>query len=325
MEMALKSLVCEFTKEPSKELLARENTLALLAFDGWASDVQDPRFLNTGLVQAEGSDLQEVWTSSLPVNSGIEGRINWSRNEELLYCSMRVPEDVNSDLAELSELAYTELLTFILAQGYGHIVRAWNYLADINLGDGDDERYVQFCQGRHQAFSGLGISSGYPAACALGHHGGDLVIYLLCAREPCVHCENPQQLSAYLYPRQYGPKSPSFARAAYKNWHSSQQVHISGTASIRGHQTLHEGDLQGQLEVTCANIDNLLTHVAQTVSLPTTPRMNLLKAYVRAADDVAAVGEVVQQHFNDAEHVLYLLADICRRELAVEIDGLCEV
>src|SRR6185312_12015184 len=53
------------------------------------------------------------------------------------------------------------------------------------------------------------------AATAIGHHGpeGLLQVYALCAAQPGQALENPRQVSAWKYPRRYGPTAPSFARA----------------------------------------------------------------------------------------------------------------
>jgi len=53
-------------------------------------------------------------------------------------------------------------------------------------------------------------------------------------------------------------------------------------------------------------------------------KMSMLKVYVRFGRDLETVKAAVQQHFPDVP-ALYLLADICRQELLVEIDGICEL
>src|SRR3546814_12468443 len=54
-----------------------------------------------------------------------------------------------------------------------------------------------------------------PAATAIGRCDDARVVqvYWLAARTPGMPVENPRQVSAYRYPRQYGPQQPSFARA----------------------------------------------------------------------------------------------------------------
>jgi hypothetical protein len=54
-----------------------------------------------------------------------------------------------------------------------------------------------------------------PAATCIGRFDGvrRLQVYWLAAREAGLPLENPRQVSAFRYPRQYGPQSPSFSRA----------------------------------------------------------------------------------------------------------------
>src|SRR3546814_7354125 len=75
----------------------------------------------------------------------------------------------------------------------------------------------------------------------------DLVqVYWLAARTPGTPVENPRQVSAYRYPRQYGPQQPSFARAMLPPPGSAMPLLLSGTASVVGHATAHVGELLAQ-------------------------------------------------------------------------------
>ena len=103
-----------------------------------------------------------------------------------------------------------------------------------------------------------------PAATGIGSHSDKIYGYLVATKNiDYENLENSIQMSAYRYPPQYGPKSPSFARATIKKnlkKDGSVQVFISGTASIRGHQTLHEGDIEKQVNTTMENIEHLISH-----------------------------------------------------------------
>ena len=80
-------------------------------------------------------------------------------------------------------------------------------------------------------------------------------MYCLSARQPGSPLENPRQVSAWRYPRQYGPQAPSFARGMLAAPGSSLPLLLSGTASVVGHATLHGEDTLRQLEETFANLD----------------------------------------------------------------------
>ena len=79
------------------------------------------------------------------------------------------------------------------------------------------------------------------------------------------------------------------------------------------------------MDTTLANIDQLLEHVARQEHLATTPAVGILKVYLRRAGDLDAAKAAIISHFGEAVPAVYLQADICRQELLVEIDGLCEL
>lgn len=327
-------LGCEYTTDSAEQLLASAYVLAVIDFDCGGADkpdiskarVLDPRFIDTGLtiIPLGECDIREVWYSSTPVTSGTENDVRWVANGSALLVSVTVDESQSKDLHEATYQAYKQLLGVMSRRGCSHIIRAWNYLAEINVGGGDSERYKCFCSGRHEAFIDFGYGlSQFPAACALGHQGGSMVIYLLAATEPALHFENPQQVSAYKYPREYGARSPSFARAALKSWERSNHIYISGTASIIGHRSLHPGDVARQLQVTFDNIAQLLKHIQAGAGPGEQLQMSMLKIYVRNAKNLELIRLAVEQEYGADTPAVFVLADICRRELEVEIDGIC--
>jgi len=147
---------------------------------------------------------------------------------------------------------------------------------------------------------------------------------LLASKNAALHIENPRQKSAYEYPRQYGPASPSFARASLASWGIGTQLYVSGTASIVGHESYYPNDLELQLQTTFDNIDLLLQNSADSAGFVGTPSMTLLKVYVRYPSDYPLVSRMVGERFPGVP-AIYVEAEVCRRELLVEIDGLCDI
>ena len=141
---------------------------------------------------------------------------------------------------------------------------------------------------------------------------------------PGTPLENPRQVSAYRYPRDYGPQPPSFARAMLPPTADRTPLLLSGTASVVGHATLHAGALMAQLEETLANFDALLG--AARERQPALPARfgagTRLKVYVRDRGDMDAVAQALQARFGGRVPHFLLHAAICRRDLAVEIDGI---
>ncbi len=164
---------------------------------------------------------------------------------------------------------------------------------------------------------------GYPAATAVGRQGGPrtLQVCWFAGREPGTAIENPRQVSAYHYPRNYGPAAPSFSRAKVI---PGPLLLVSGTSSIVGHASLHEGDIEAQLHETLVNLDTMLHRAHASGHLPsqTLGADSLVKAYIRRHGDAAEVERGLRDHCGPDVPTLIVAADICRSELLVEIEVL---
>lgn len=229
-----------------------------------------------------------------------------------------------SDMTALSQSVYARLLQDAQKFGYPHMVRVWNYFGDINGEQHGLERYRHFCLGRFEALSAQNISDeDYPSACALGHQGGEFLVYALVSKTAPQHFENPRQAAAYHYPSEYGPRSPSFARASVLAQGDSATLFLSGTASVVGHETLHADNVDGQIATTLENIRILIDHIAQQTQqdYPGAWQAQVLKVYVRHQDDVGYIQQKIRAAYPDVPTV-YVHADICRKDLLLEIDGL---
>jgi enamine deaminase RidA (YjgF/YER057c/UK114 family) len=258
----------------------------------------------------------------------------WAASGDLLFGSVALREEElaraagpspRTPLEIATDLAYRDMYATLAAAGNPQLIRVWNYLPDINLETHGLERYRQFNTARHEASlaSGRAVAGSVPAASALGAAAGSpLTLYFLASRRAPAFIENPRQVSAYRYPAQYGPRSPAFSRATVLGEGSEATLFISGTASIVGHRTLHAGDPGAQTRETLANIEALLEEAARRS--PMAPlRLETLayKVYVRDPKDLPLVRAELASALGSAAAVLYLKADICRRDLAVEIEA----
>ena len=307
-------------------LLADPQVLAIFGFqagDGTAAS-DDPRYLQVGL-QPDGEAQLEVWRSDKPVSSGRDANgVAWASDGALMFGALQVDEHQHGGIIGASEHAYARMLEALPAHAYPHLLRIWNYLDAITDGEDDSERYREFCVGRARGIGAIDTST-LPAATAIGRVDGVRVlqVYWLAAREAGTPLENPRQVSAYRYPRQYGPQAPSFARAMLPPSGSAMPLLLSGTAAVVGHVSRHAGELQAQIEETFANFDALLG-AARAVRPPLPPGFGpgtRLKVYVRDEADLPLVAAALEARFGDRVPRILLHAAICRRELAVEIDG----
>jgi len=264
----------------------------------------------------------EVWTSAQPVVREETAELVAARNEDNLFGCLQMKLDCGLESA--SYLAYSRIFDYIDRRGYGHLLRVWNYFPRINADADGLERYVRFNVGRYDAFAAKGrvIGTAAPAACALGSSGTDLIVYFLAAKQAGQRVENPRQTSAFHYPAQYGPRSPTFARAMLMQTAGKPLLFVSGTASIVGHETLHLGNAPAQARETVANLLAVIAQ-AQLAGLDS-PRSNAnlrLKIYLRRPDDLAMVRNCLKQTFGPASNALYLQADICRANLLLEVEA----
>ena len=280
-------------------------------------------YINMPLVT--GGTAIEVWTSDKPVIRDDDDDITASRSEDFLFGCLTVEEDGTIDA--LSYAAYCRIFDFLESRGYRHLLRIWNYFSRINEDADGLERYRGFSMGRHDAFAAKSPDTqteNAPAACALGSQDGPIVIYFLAAKNPGQPIENPRQTSAYHYPAQYGPRSPTFSRAMVARGAKESLLFISGTASIVGHASVHIGNVSAQTRETITNLRTLIDQ-ASFINGAFAGNGNrlMLKAYLRQPEYLPIVQEQLRMTFGPTMEAIYLQADICRSDLLLEVEGLC--
>jgi hypothetical protein len=238
--------------------------------------------------------------------------------DDCLSVGCAIVRDALEDMNAAAHAAYTAIFQATLGR---HLARAWNWVPAINENPANGEEiYRLFCLGRAQAFAaefGEDCEGRMPAGTAVGLAGRDLVVHFLATCAPVRNLENPRQTPAYRYPRAYGPRPPSFARATHVptlDTGAPGWLCISGTAAILGSDSLCPGDLEGQLRVT---LDNLARMGARWGD---TDAHRFVRIYVRHARDLARVREQVRRLLTPEDRLVCLCADICRKELLVEIE-----
>lgn len=300
-------------------------------------------------------NLCEVWRVSgnqriqLSNGDATQGRVHYRYCEELLFGSITIDEQALDELSAAPPLlqqrgvarpvaesdssallratatAYREIFEVLSETEHRHLIRIWNYLPDINREADGDERYRHFNSARQTAFrnSGRATAGSVPAASAVGSPAGSPIsIYFLASRHPPLMIENPRQTSAYHYPPKFGVHSPVFSRACVLSEAAGTNLFVSGTASIVGHETIHQGDVVAQTRETIANINALLDEANRTVG---SARYSLdalkFKVYVRQPGDLAAIETALSAALHRSTPIVYLQADVCREDLLVEIEA----
>jgi enamine deaminase RidA (YjgF/YER057c/UK114 family) len=149
-----------------------------------------------------------------------------------------------------------------------------------------------------------------------------LTIGFLAGRRAPVRIENPRQVSAYDYPRQYGPCSPVFSRASLVRHGRAETLFVSGTSSIVGHVTMHPSDVSAQTAETIANIRAVIEEANRLVNAERFDLRRLdYKVYVRNPEDLDVISRELARCIGGTPKAIYLQADICRQELLLEIEA----
>lgn len=299
--------------------------LARFDFTPDAGEHGDPRVTRIPVPPLGGSETSEVWRSRLAVRVGREGAIGYAENGEVLFAHMRFADENAAMLSDLVCDAYRRIFSHAATRGYPHVLRMWNIIPNLTHGEGDHERYKQFCVGRSRAFDAiLGPETRLPAASCLGSVGREIVLYFLAGRCPGVPIENSRQVPPDLYPRLYGPRSPAFARAVLQPLDEDVLLHVSGTASIVGHESRHLHDPDRQLEETVRNIRAVVERAAAAVAVspPRFDQPSSMRVYLRDEQHLEPVRSGLVRLIGPNLPALFLRADICRRSLLLEIEGL---
>jgi chorismate lyase/3-hydroxybenzoate synthase len=280
-----------------------------------------------------------AWVSELAATS------SWT------HLTTSIPEAALTPPASLERAvagAYLRLAAQLTDAGR-FAVRFWNFIPGIHtdMGDGRD-RYMVFNAGRFAAFeSWLGPAVGFgralPTASAVGVASGPVAVHCLAATSPGTPLENPRQIPAYTYSRRYGPLPPCFARATLMTpptvapgvsmpvthaLRGDAELLVGGTASIVGEDSAHEGDAEQQAVETLEHLSTLVRQARNSLGRRTqVERAPLdafteLRVYIVRNEDADMVRDLIGRACPRARRIEFAQADLCRRELLVEIEGL---
>ncbi|HEU5078275.1 MAG TPA: hypothetical protein VFT72_03645 [Opitutaceae bacterium] len=206
-----------------------------------------------------------------------------------------------------------------------HLYRMWNYVSRINAVTAELEHYRAFCRGRSISFEtalGTEYKRALPAASAVGSDDDRVAVVFVAGSALPKHVENPEQVPAYDYPEEHGPRSPSFSRATIATADGQSYVFVSGTAAIKGHATI-PGDLAGQVATTRDNLRLISQATGIGDNLGAKDRWTRhFKVYLRNAADLLPARALLEGTLlQPADRVTWLRSDICRAALNIEIEA----
>ena len=232
--------------------------------------------------------------------------------------------DIDADILTQSKKVFGTLGDILKFEGFpiDSIVRQWNYIERITDFDSDgNQHYQMFNNARSDFYSSVEWARGYPAATGIGTFGGGVLIDFDAVMPvnnilKVVPIDNKLQVAAHAYSEKVlekassGLSTPKFERAKCLEYKSNKLIYISGTAAIRGEESLSEHNILSHLNVTLENIRQLTGD----------SELKLLRVYLKAPSFYDKVNEAMS--VMPDLMVSYLLANVCRDELLIEIEGI---
>lgn len=241
---------------------------------------------------------------------------------KFLYCG-GLHSSLNDDIYTQSIDVFNTLSFIMQKEGFpiDSITRQWNYIGSITSFDIDGNQYYQmFNNARSDFYKSSLWTNGYPAATGIGTCGNSVIVDVDAAvvESPLFQIkpiDNKLQIAAHSYSdkvlekAENGLTTPKFERAKKLSLNNECLVYVSGTAAIRGESSVVT-DVVEQLYVTMENIRQLIND----------SKIRLLRVYLKNEDDYNVIQEIMSKYTEIQQS--YLLADVCRDELIIEIEGI---
>ena len=232
--------------------------------------------------------------------------------------------DLSSDIYTQSKEVFRKMKELLEKESFpiDSIVRQWNYIERITALENNGQHYQMFNNARSEFYSSARWKNGYPAATGIGSAcGGVLVdfdaVQFLQSVCYCTPIDNKLQVAAHAYSEQVllaadnRRTTPKFERAKSMTFGNRRMVYISGTAAIRGEESLEGVGVERQLEITLENIAQLTGEA----------KIRMLRVYLKNVEDYAAVKRCLSAYEAQIP-ISYLRTDVCRDELLIEIEGI---
>jgi len=251
---------------------------------------------------------------------------------------------VLNDMAGQSNVAFSQLQNILTEEEmeFSDIIRQWNYIEQITTtvshNDGNSQHYQIFNDVRSKYYRQASFNNGFPAATGIGMDFGGVIIDIIAAKLDkgwsVVALKSPVQLDAYSYTsevlaenhvmKDFSRTTPKFERAKILITPEKKWIFISGTAAIVGQSSIQQPSAEHQTEMTIQNILRLISSeslLKHGVSPGEKSIVTYFRVYVKFSEDIQKVRETCLRYFPNVP-MSFVVADICRPELLVEIEGL---
>ena len=202
------------------------------------------------------------------------------------------------------------------------IIRQWNYVERITDFSGADQNYQILNNVRSAFYAKAEWANGYPAATGIGANLGGILVDVDAAVFKKSDCfakaiDNPLQVAAHAYSDSVLEEAtklkttPKFERAKAMHFGSHTFIYISGTAAIRGEESLQGVGIAEQLRITMENIAVLIKDCP----------LRMLRVYLKEEEFYVEAKRLMDAYKLDIP-IIYMWTDVCRDELLIEIEGM---
>ncbi|MBR6655154.1 MAG: hypothetical protein IKL20_00935 [Alistipes sp.] len=264
------------------------------------------------------------------------GVIN-SDADEMLFVEGIPSSNFAASVKVQGEEVFAKLANLLSTYGFevDDIVRQWNYIGNIVACREGKQNYQEFNDARSHYYAKGSWKNGYPAATGIGSNDGIVVGGIAFkakgATKGIFPIDNPLQVAAHVYSKQVliddgenaVKSTPKFERAKLIETKDGPYCFVSGTAAIRGEASVDANSAKMQTIRTIENIEHLVSkeNLVRFGCNPYDLQYTFLHVFVKNAGDYDEVRAVVEERCPNVK-ALYSVADVCRSELLVEIEGI---
>lgn len=255
-----------------------------------------------------------------------------NQSDRILIGTLQANE--NPTCRENAEQAFRHMQDLLNENSFSmsKVIRQWNYIENILGFDSNEQRYQAFNNVRSKYYGTAFQQTGYPAATGIGtNRGGIIIEFVAIESKDAISkpVDNPEQIAAHAYSEkvlvgsEYVLKTtPKFERARYLQLRNRKMIFISGTASIIGERTIGVGNPIEQTRITIENIRRLYSpEILKTIGeAPLQASYGHARVYVKNRKDYHAIKQTFERFYGQLP-VVYIIADVCRDDLLVEIEG----
>lgn len=251
--------------------------------------------------------------------------LNSPDGTELVSQGIHFPE--GGDVGEQSAKVFSRIREILDAEGFSpsDIVRQWNYIDHITQVNDGLQNYQLFNDARSAFYQDADWSGGYPAATGVGCSAGGVMVCIYAVKDSSTvskPIDNPIQVPAHKYSgkvleagRKEVRTTPKFERARLLG----DTVYVSGTAAIKGENSEFSKDAS----VQCEGLIDVVEHLVAPSNIGAGYSrfdFDLVRVYLKYPEDADTVIQCLGNHWKGVP-MHFLIADICRPELLLELEG----